>query len=184
MGNKTVKLLLYCTKAKPYLAESAMFGMVENHNDYELYSFKPIKNKIDVSLNGKIVAEAECDLVEKIKFINDTEYRTNTLTQNDLLKESCLGMLDLYEYLYVKDGYAIYLKNVKPFAEPRELNYYGIKRAPQNMCYLYDENGNIIAVVISIQAPHLCNIMNDDKTIEVRKSILNIFKELIPNERN
>ena len=67
-------------------------------------------------------------------------------------------------------------------SEPKELSYYGIKKAPQNMCYLYDKDGKIIAVVISIQAPHACNIMNGLKTIEVRKSILNVLKELTENE--
>lgn len=209
---KTVKLLLYCTKAKPNLMD---FDMDRKHFNI---------NYGGQVLNGKIVAEAECDLVEEIKFINDTSYGTNTLNQNDLLKKTCLGMFDLYEYLYVKDGYAIYLKNVKPFEEPKQLSEYyrvgylracdeydsaidsmrgilaycpdvcctpptkvieedwKIKNAPQNMCYCEDEDGDK-CVLISIRPEWLCKILNGEKTIEIRKSILNIFKELIPNDR-
>lgn len=178
MENKTVKLLLYCTVAKPYLAYNA-WGL--KGIKYDLYGFKPLPRGEDISLNGTIVAEADCELVEDL---SKYEYAYKDNHFYDVLKNACLTTRDLEKYCPVKRGerksiYGIYLKNVKPFEDPRELSYYGLKKAPQNMCYLYDENGNIIAVVISIQAPHLCNIMNDDKTIEIRKSILNIFKELM-----
>ncbi len=207
--NKTVKLLFYCTQAKPYLVEEYGFNGTNKQGVY--YKCFPRKGIDFPILNGKIVAEAECELVEEIKFINDSQYGTNTLNQNDLLKESCIGMFDLYEYLFMKDGYAIHLKNVKPFEIPKELsdyynkkplsyddwlygiysggagakgnyesylNVFKIKRASQNMMYAYDIDGNIY-VLISIQSPYMCDIMNGKKTIEVRTSILNALKELI-----
>lgn len=56
-----------------------------------------------------------------------------------------------------------------------------IKNAPQNMCYCEDEDGDK-CVLISIRPEWLCKILNGEKTIEVRTSILNVLKELIPND--
>lgn len=175
MPNKIVKLLFYCTVAKPYLSKHF------NERFYYLSRYNS-----DRTLNGKIVAEADCDLVEDLSKYQ-AAHKDNHFYY--VLKNACLTTSDLEKYCPVKMGeyksiYGIYLKNVNAFEEPRKLDYYGIKKAPQNMCYLYDKDGKIIAVVISVKSPYMRHIMNDDKTIEVRKSILNIFKELIPNERN
>ena len=121
-------------------------------------------------------------------------YQTNTLNQDGLCDLSCLEDGEIDDYLNLKDGYAIRLKNVNPFEKPKELSYYGLKRAPQNMCYAdeiivyptyvetnftgyeeYYEN----RVLISIRPEWLCKILNGEKTIEVRKSILNALKELV-----
>ncbi len=215
--NKSVKLLFYCTKAKPYLTRNVFSS---NGNEFGLYSYKPIQYEKDISLNGKVVAEADCDLVENLK---KYEYSFKDGHFYDVLEKACLTSKDLQKYCHVKiyeepkDIYAIHLKNVKPFDEPKELseyfnkkplsyddwlygiysggkgaksnyesylNVFKLKKAPQNMCYLYDKNGNIIAVAISIQSPHLYNIMNGEKTIEVRTFILNALKELIKNDFN
>lgn len=195
--NKTVKLLLYCTKAKPDLYYYSEEAFIDNHRKLEYYPFKGFE------LNGKIVAEAECELVEKIEFKYYSDdylgedgkyYQTNTLNQDGLCDLSCLEDGEIDDYLNLKDGYAIRLKNVNPFEKPKELSYYGLKRAPQNMCYAdeiivyptyvetnftgyeeYYEN----RVLISIRPEWLCKILNGEKTIEVRKSILNALKELV-----
>ena len=190
---KTVKLLIYCTKAKPYLLGSFGRESIEEYKDYwTFFTSDTLKCCYDKIINGKIVAEADCELVEEIccdmldnGIGTDIYYYIDNDT--DIEELACLDINDLATYLPQKRGgekvgYAIYLKNVMPFDEPKELSYYGIKKAPQNMCYLYDKDGKIIAVVISIQAPHACNIMNGLKTIEVRKSILNVLKELTENE--
>ncbi len=177
MKNKSIKLLFYCTKAKPYLYMPYEFDAFNYDEASQCYlsKNKPILD-CDVKLNGKIVAEAECELVEKeeYSYLCD-EYAT---FDDDRLENACLSRKQINEYGKYKPLYLIHLKNVKPFYEPKELSYYGLKKAPQNMCCLYDENGNIIAVVISIKSPHMCNIMNGFKTIEVRTHIVNALKEL------
>lgn len=194
MKNKAVKLLLYCTKAKPNLMD---FNLDRKHFNID-YGGQV--------LNGKIVAEAECDLVELIEFKHYCDdylgedgkyYQTYNLDQDNLLKMSCLNEDEIDDYLKSNDGYAIYLKNVKPFDKLKGLrdyykpqtscmNSFGwlvdsmemITKAPQNMMYAYDKDGNLY-VLISIKPEWLCKILNGEKTIEVRKSILNVLKELI-----
>ncbi len=196
MKNKAVKLLLYCTKAKPNLMD---FNLDRKHFNID-YGGQV--------LNGKIVAEAECDLVELIEFKHYCDdylgedgkyYQTYNLDQDNLLKMSCSNEDEIDDYLKSNDGYAIYLKNVKPFDKLKGLrdyykpqtscmNSFGwlvdsmemITKAPQNMMYAYDKDGNLY-VLISIKPEWLCKILNGEKTIEVRKSILNVLKEMIKN---
>ena len=216
MTNK-VKVLLYCTKGKPYLSKEIIDPpFIEN--DFCLNARQNIDhNRV---LNGKIVAEVEIDKVDYYQM----EYHKNDLVMNDisiydefeskdwghdcfkrvisneypkeeisnciLLKQSCLTFDELGKYVCPKDGinnfYALHLTNLKVFDRPlsfdKDYIYKDYKtnglitKAPQNMCYCYDRFGNKY-VVISIQPQHLCKILNGEKTIEVRKSILNSLKE-------
>lgn len=191
-----VKLLLYCTKAKPYL------------NDYRHFEFCNkfvIMNKNVNALNGKIVAECDCDKVEEIfcEMLDNGVgsypiYYTETL---DCIEESsCLNTNDLANYLSQKIGgekvgYALHLSNIKIYDKPKELNEYykdnflqelndtdaRVYKAPQNMCRVYDEKGNMY-ILISIQPQWLCKILNGEKTIEVRRQIVKELKEQIENE--
>jgi len=186
-----MKLLLYCTKAKPILRD---------------YRGKAIYNRFVISptdrpftsddtqpiLNGKIVAECDFE-VEEIrpeKYWHSTEdfdyiYNTGTVYYDNLLKKSCLMDYELDDYLGCEDnGYAIHIKNLKIFDEPRELydclihpkiesKYYGcehLSKAPQNMMYV--ELDDIRYILISIQPQWLCKILNGEKTIEIRKKVL------------
>lgn len=192
----SVKLLLYCTKAKPYLV----------YDYYDNSCGKCITaDKIEsYHLNGKIVAECNCQKVEEIFLQGGEENLTfGTKSLFSIERKSCLDFEQLESYFgYNNDiwGYAIHLSNVKVFDEPRELSDYDVKekglihccsynyiiknmfssctKAPQNMCNVYDKQGNHY-ILISIQPQHLCKILNGEKTIEVRKKILNSLKEML-----
>lgn len=164
----------------------------------------------DESLNGKIVAESDYE-VEKIFPINETEddYDYGLLSGKDLLKGSCLSTEDIFNYLQdqnsgtdelFKKGYAISIKDLHIFDEPKELHkfmpictkkkcngckYFGgqhqwdivcnhprlLSKAPQNMCYVVDEKGNRY-VIIPVHSERLAMILNGTKTIEVKKKVL------------
>lgn len=201
-----IKLLLYCTKAKPFIYYDS--------DDKTVWKSHDIDKPNSYHLNGKIVAECECDKVEEIicsKISNgvgfDVIYDTCELLENELLKKSCLDYYHFGDYFGVKDnepvGYALHLKNVKIFDEPKELNEYLIfdgnntnlnnlkpnQYAPQNMKNVYEfcSDNNILlpkrtlekCILISVRPQHLANILNGKKTIEIRKQILNCLKELI-----
>lgn len=165
-----MKLLLYCTKAKPYLND---YRLMENCNQFV------VMNKSYNNLNGKIVAE--CDFE-----VEEANYRSGEFVCNryylEILKKSCLTDKQMYDYLKGEKGYAIHIKNLHIFDEPKELSecHYltlekgflrQIKKAPQNMCYAlttrYDKD-----ILISIRPEWLCKILNGEKTIEVRKKVL------------
>lgn len=179
------KLLLCCTKAKPKL-------MISCRGEYKLeQDFKIITDKA-ISFNGKIVAE--CDFkIEEIRYVEYADewgYETNTLNEDDLIDKSRLSSKQLFNYLkHCNNGaYAIHIKNLHIFDEPRELydclihpkiesKYYGcehLSKAPQNMMYV--ELDDIKYILISIQPQWMCLILNRIKDVEVRKVVL---KEMI-----
>jgi predicted transcriptional regulator len=178
-----MKLLLYCCKTKPQLSKVS--------REYVLIKFKDNQNVFE-ALNGKIVAECDFE-VEKLQIVYGKGWETKTIkgTEN-IEKLTCLSRDELYQYCK-GNGYAIYIKNLHIFDEPRDIrNYYNIAartmqdymnqkalvKAPQNMCNAYDVYKNHY-ILISIQSQWMCKILNGEKTIEVRKKIL---KEMLNNE--
>lgn len=121
------KLLLYCTKAKPYLyrQDDDCFELLnklknEDTNVYQKYY------RLN---NGKIVAECDFE-VEELRLDNDDPlgaywYETETLNTFEVLEKSCLTEDELFDYLgeYNK-GYAIHIKNLHIFDKPKELSQY------------------------------------------------------------
>lgn len=162
-----MKLLLYCTKGKEILwcnhkyTNGHQFFMDGRYN-------RLLDDLPDYLLNGKIVAECDFE-VEKIFYSQMfCNYTTWSLGKDDLLNKSCLTHNEIKNYLGTKDvigndgynGYAIHIKNLHIFDEPKELrNYFTrkpyndinkiftdevmrdgdwyrpIKNAPQNMMY-------------------------------------------------
>ena len=206
-----MKLLLYCVKAKPMLRDYRgkaiynRFVISPNDRPFTSDDTQPI-------LNGKIVAECDFD-VEKIqnKLTNNNshlELFTNNLIEKELFEKSCLNRYEMFSYLKnnftKKDeikGYAIHIKNLHIFDEPRELSEYMVydksydnmfgwafeeaekykplTKAPQNMMYVERDDIRYVYikyVLISIKPEWLCKILNGEKTIEVRKKVL---KEMI-----
>lgn len=172
-----MKLLLYCTKAKPYL-----------YPHFNNLYFTKNKDFGNVKLNGKIVAECDFEVeeIEKGYGIHHTsfdeegyfddfyDYMTKTIDEDILLKRSCLNVVELETY---NPNYAIHIKNLHIFGKPKELSEYGmdfpispIVKAPQNMMYANGIGERYI--LISIRPEWLCKILNREKTIEVRKKVL------------
>lgn len=174
-----MKLLLYCTKAKPYIMK---------YKDGKYKEIASFYNKQDLAtydlLNGKIVAE--CDYEVKWE---STDWGCITFKERQGLEKSCLTKEQLFDYVKGRNEfYAINIKNLHIFDKPKELNeYYSdlqriveipaprIKKAPQNMMYAFDDDMMIYGL-ISIKPEWLCKILNGEKTIEVRKKVL---KEMI-----
>ena len=191
-----MKLLLYCTKAKPYLAKMEYSKVNVDNGEitwYQQYGITTLKEEIQLFgysdiLNGKIVAECDFEVEEIEKgygtrhtsfdeegyFDDFYDYITKTIDEDILLKRSCLNIVELEIY---NPNYAIHIKNLHIFDEPKELNEYGmdfpispIVKAPQNMMYANGIGERYI--LISIQPQWLCKILNGEKTIEVRKKVL------------
>ena len=191
-----LKLLWYCTKAKPYLTRIWK-------DQFELTTSKEIV-KHD-ALNGKIVAVSDYEVEEIIHTYENGasvhhDYSTKTLDNEQLLRKSRIFGQSLDEYLgdrnYDKNnnvvGYAIHIKNLEIFDKPKELNsVYRIvdvggmlltdtlKKAPQNMMYVSINeweygfyNPEDKRIVISVRPQWLAMILNGLKTIEVRKKVL------------
>lgn len=187
-----IKLLLYCTKQKPYLLRDIFCGFLTEKN-FEVYDDN--EKKEDYFLNGKIVGECDFEVEEirgeiKVYSICDCGWispsKHDWCYSKDLLDKSCLTNDMLCDYLDGNTGYAIHIKNLNIFDEPRELSEYSkrigndfqvLGNAPQNMMKCC-ETKYIIEnyILISIRPEWLCKILNGEKTIECRKRIL---KEMI-----
>lgn len=171
-----MKLLLYCTKSKPYLY-GQYIGQLGCRFAWLAKNKNILKSDYKI-LNGKIVAKCDC---EKIKLIcPDFNYLDASCNgaEGFILYKSCLFRKDLIDYGQGKFLYALYLSNLEAFYNPKELRYYGVKTAPQNMMKVFDDKGNEY-VLISIRPEHLANILNGKKTIEVRKRILKSMEGLM-----
>ena len=195
------KLLLYCTKAKPYLEfKQIPRTLMDIDNSFEGYrcSWKRTEDDENFQLNGKIVAECDFEVEEitncgtSFMIMKYDDLQDNYRYTNEIARGSCLDYNDLKRYLGTNNGYAIHIKNLHIFDKPRELKEYykdnflqelntsdtRVYKAPQNMMNVYDIKGNHY-ILISIQPQWLCKILNGEKTIEVRKKV---FKEMLENE--
>lgn len=158
------KLLLYCTKAKPYLEfKQIPRTFMDIDNSFEGYrcSWKRTEDDENFQLNSKIVAECEIEVEEicseKIDVGVGYEPLFYTETIDDITKGSCLTQFEIENYLGCKEGgeevgYALHISNLKIFDKPRELsdyykfdgiyndinNWKTIDKAPRNMMYAYD----------------------------------------------
>ena len=179
-----LKLLCYCTKAK---GKNYYLRKLPNGR----YCLSRDKGE---SLNGKIVAECDFEVEEITHGYGKygEYYQTKTLGLMSLREHSCISSDELSKYLKHGDvvskvGYAIHIKNLNVFDKPKELrDFYKVEKtggaeparnlikAPQNMCYAFDCYGKY--VVISVRTEWACKILNGEKTIEVRKQVLNCMK--------
>ena len=176
-----MKLLLYCTKAKPMLRKLDKYFLGKHTDNY----YWKKGQTVPYNVNGKIVAECDFE-VERLQIVYGKGWETKTIkgTEN-IEKLTCLSRDELYQYCK-GNGYAIHIKNLHIFDKPRDIrNYYNIAartmadcmnqkallKAPQNMCNAYDVYKNHY-ILISIKPEWLCKILNCEKTIEVRKKVL------------
>lgn len=76
-------------------------------------------------LNGKVVARFWCDKVEEIeKSKYNLCYTSESLTEMNLLKHSCLSFKELHDYFQGKNGYAIHITKLEIFDKPKEISEY------------------------------------------------------------
>ena len=184
-----MKALLYCCKNKPFINKRG-----NDITDYPDYVFGC------EGINGSIPCECDYEVeeiyLEEYDDYNDsiyskTYYETKTLQEDDLCKQSCLTADELDDYLKGENSYAIHIKNLNVFNEPRKLNFYMnkdstkfIKKAPQNMQVVIDGtyNGmyynNNKYILISIRPELLCKILNGECTVIIKKKVL---KEMLIN---
>ena len=179
-----LKLLWYCTKS-----DLKLYKTIDND-----YTVKKAKDNIFgyEELNGKIVAESDFEM-EEIRVVTQYTidkswdiYLTPNLEPGELKKRSRLNdsMLDKY-----KPNYAIHIKNLHIFDEPKKLGmaHYTtlksankIQKAPQNMCIVrsyYPKNYFEKYVLISVHPEWLAMILNGLKDVELRRKVLKEMKE-------
>ena len=205
------KCLIYCTKDK----NNQLYRYYGNKYDV-LSKNQYIMPQPDFFMNGKIVAQFDCEMVE----IFTIDYRGDKEQNKRISKDSCVSIEDLIEYQ--KDNHflnAIHISNLEIFEKPKELSdfvyltcgyeqcskckYYKawgnccpqefeLEKAPQNMMNVWKKRNSFSIelnerrkeqyILISIRPEWVAKILNGEKTIEVRKKIVNRLKEKNKND--
>lgn len=203
-----VKLLFYTTKSRPWLiriAQGLRHMLNSDKNPYDIHPDTTVLNgKIVAESNFAVEEIFYKDGTMFQAELGILGFRTTYMYEDDLLSKSCLSYKQLNEYLRDSspNGYAIYVRNLKEYDKPKELSdyfteksyndinqiftdevmidgkwYRPINKAPQNMMYAYDSQGNKY-ILISVRPNWMCKILNKDKTLEIRRSVL---KEMLQN---
>lgn len=123
-----MKVLIYVTKAKPYLYQSRY-----NLNYYlKQHSMEAIEPELRPQLlNGKVVAEFEFGEYDEIPYSQDFEETANGIEMleneymyyitNEQIDKACITYEDLLDYGKGRDLYAIHLTKFKTLDKPMEL---------------------------------------------------------------
>lgn len=112
---------LYCTKAKPNLVLSV--NMTSNELKYVLTNI----NGFHTSVNGKVVARFWLDEYEELKLVNTSYDWSQEMYDEDYnvtkeqLDNLCISYEELHNYLQGKTGYALHIKQLEIFDEPKSL---------------------------------------------------------------
>lgn len=104
-----MKILIYCTMAKPFLSK-----VIVSTGEYVTCDEKDYFNRGD--LNGSIVDECDCKEAFKYDFIHQSGDLSNFYIRDQRTErmKDCLSNDDLFAYGKGKDLYAYHFENVKP----------------------------------------------------------------------
>ena len=173
-----MKILIYCTKAKPYLSID-----IVSSGKYVLSNTKNYFNRGD--LNGVVCFEGDCKEAFKYDFVHRSGDSSNFYIRDQRTErmKDCLSNDDLFDYGKGKTLYAYHFENVKPiYPMPITCLYKDksctqpLTKAPQSWCYAYQlVKGACFTqirkiLILSIRPEWLCKIANGEKDLEVRKT--------------
>lgn len=183
-----------CEKVEPFNCCCVPYRK-ENNLGYELFIDNGVykvewKENINLRDEEKRYNNPENYKDDGVVFERKDRY-INTMLKNDDLEKAKLSPQELLDYISLgKEGYAIHISNLEIFDKPKELSEYSkrlpngdfqqLGKAPQNMMnvckikYLIEDY-----VLISIRPKWVAKILNGEKTIEVRKSVVNALKGLV-----
>ena len=88
---------------------------------------------------GKVVAKFTLKEIEECvnPYFSKGTFATKTMTYEGLLSNSQLTETEFSEYINKgARGYAWHISDLEIFDEPKKLNDFGLKRAPQSWCYV------------------------------------------------
>lgn len=143
------KVYIYCTKDPKNTIAPFCFAdgwHYKIYNDKTSYANGCIAN-IGEDVNGKVVGEFTLNYWVKFRlypenkivqwreesdwtrfFEKDSERRS--------IKAGCVPYKQLKQYLNNKDGYALYIDDLKIYDQPKELSEFKLTKAPQSWCYV------------------------------------------------
>jgi hypothetical protein len=185
-GNRMIPIYIYCTKAKPYLQSGIVHGegikypLSDRQSEY--FSLQ--------DLNGLVVARCECKEIVRLR--HNPKYFPDD-RKEELEARTGLDEEAIEAYGKGRDLFAYHLEQVEALEKPMQISdFYSdeactkpLTRAPQSfqkVYYLpYDANigweskkvhGALMAYLFSDRSPFVCKILNGEKDLEIRKSLI------------
>lgn len=142
-----IDVYIYCTKGQEELYEA--FKPLGRKAPYQT---KP-KNqhltggilKEGFHLNGKVVAKFTLSKVDWFCTRDFWgEYKEGVISVSDstdpaTVRKSCVPQQEIDEYTKGKPAYAWHISNLEIFDEPKELEEFGLKKAPQSWCHVEEK---------------------------------------------
>lgn len=134
-----IEVYIYCTKGD----EKLVYHRYKGHGEYLA------KNKtLGYEYNGYVVAKFILKKAEEfIQGLNEAEYEhlPNFALKDygyygleDLMEKACLNDEEITKYAPDLSFYAWHIDGLVTFDEPKELNEFGLKRAPESWRYVED----------------------------------------------
>lgn len=173
-----MKVYIYCSKSRNYV----YYKDIRNpREDFKLIS----KALADEFLNGKVVASFELDKVAKFNVDRYLNIIPGNINIEEIKAGSCMTNYDLFMYKNGRDClYGWHIDNLQMLDKPKDITSFCtrpvvykdgipskkmIMKAPQSWCYAEDLAGNP-CIIISIKSKWLWQILNGEKTYEIRKT--------------
>lgn len=140
-GEKTIEV----RKTRPKLETPFKCYIYQTKNkDNSIYK----QYKVNDIRSGKVIGEFTCDRIYKFAGRWFGDYTRPFGTEAMILRESCLTLDELTNYLSLKNGYAWHISDLKIYDKPKELSEfftpmgkrpsYMIERPPQSWGYVED----------------------------------------------
>ena len=182
-----IKLLLYCSKAKPYLVQGLAKPMhtLAANNPYN-FNWKVVKKGFSNDrLNGKIVAECECEKVEKISCCC-VPYRNNNNLGYEYFLDNGVYKVEWKENINLVDEEKIY-NNPENYKEDgvvfersdRYIDSMFKNEDLKKMCISPQQLLDYIKLGNDGYALHLSNLKIFDEAKELEK----FYKDILLKER-
>lgn len=175
--NETImkmKLLLYCTKSKPYLVE-----IIDKYLNKKDYLLKNDKEWNKGCLNGKIIGE--CDYLLNKNY--DTIYIENLHVFDEPIildrvdKRKWIENEDMYDNEVCDSCMDFRIDACKNC--PNHYEWLPVSKAPQNMMIVW--HNCVKKVLVSIYPEELCEILNGEKT-ELKRKVLKEMTGILTQE--
>lgn len=191
-----MKLLLYCTKSKPYLYynwNTDTYHTTNSLKDFRgdfggsrvcsgAYRLCAYQSDGRILTNGHIMLECDFeveeifyDLYGDLDWQHDYLPTTNTMSIINLENASCLDREEIENKMKDNKGYAINIKNLHIFDKPRELSDYCLDKAPTRLMKFGLEGIDVPFIwfyILPVSPEEMCRILNEKQTTLVRKVVL------------
>lgn len=147
-GKKTIEV----RKTKPKIKTPFKCYIYETKGKTEIPTFIDEEGHEIYDGRGQVIGEFVCDEIKEVRVVSDyysfylqVNGKTDKTINENIIKDSCLTISKLYDYLFPNKGYGWHISDLKIYDEPKELGEF---RKPciygeesERPCFTCDKSG-------------------------------------------